>query len=146
VISAYSRTEGAVKLIDYLTSADVEKTYAAKYSIAPVLNATYDDPAVQKALPFAASSGRPSRRQVAPCRRLSADLAGHLQERQPALWARRPAGRPQEGRAQINAALATSSNHVQPGAPLDGGARAAQTPPRDRNRSLHALRTRGSVE
>jgi len=54
VISAYSKNpEGAVKLIDYLTSPDVEKTYAAKYSIAPVLNATYDDPEVQKALPFA---------------------------------------------------------------------------------------------
>jgi multiple sugar transport system substrate-binding protein len=54
VISAYSKNpKGAVKLIDYLTSAEVEKTYAAKYSIAPVLNATYDDPDVQKALPFA---------------------------------------------------------------------------------------------
>jgi multiple sugar transport system substrate-binding protein len=54
VISAYSKNpKGAVKLIDYLTSADVEKDYAAKYSIAPVLNATYDDPEVQKALPFA---------------------------------------------------------------------------------------------
>jgi multiple sugar transport system substrate-binding protein len=54
VISAYSKNpKGAVKLIDYLTSPEVEKTYAAKYSIAPVLNATYDDPDVQKALPFA---------------------------------------------------------------------------------------------
>jgi multiple sugar transport system substrate-binding protein len=54
VISAYSKNpEGAVKLIDYLTSAEVEKTYAAQYSIAPVLNATYDDADVQKALPFA---------------------------------------------------------------------------------------------
>jgi multiple sugar transport system substrate-binding protein len=55
VISAYSKNpKGAVKLIDYLTSAAVEKMYAAKYSIAPVLNATYDDPDVQKALPFSA--------------------------------------------------------------------------------------------
>jgi multiple sugar transport system substrate-binding protein len=55
VISAYSKNpKGAVKLIDYLTSAAVEKMYAAKYSIAPVLNATYDDPEVQKALPFSA--------------------------------------------------------------------------------------------
>jgi multiple sugar transport system substrate-binding protein len=54
VISAYSKNpKGAVKLIDYLTSPEVEKTYAATYSIAPVLNATYDDPDVQKALPFA---------------------------------------------------------------------------------------------
>jgi multiple sugar transport system substrate-binding protein len=28
--------------------------YAAKFSIAPVLSATYDDPAVKQALPFAA--------------------------------------------------------------------------------------------
>jgi multiple sugar transport system substrate-binding protein len=54
VISAYSKNPaGAVKLIDYLTSAEVEKDYAAKYSIAPTLNATYDDPDVKKALPFA---------------------------------------------------------------------------------------------
>jgi multiple sugar transport system substrate-binding protein len=54
VVSAYSKNpQGAVKLIDYLTSADVEKDYAAKYSIAPTLNATYDDPEVKKALPFA---------------------------------------------------------------------------------------------
>jgi multiple sugar transport system substrate-binding protein len=55
VISAYSKNpKGAVQLIDFLTSAPVEQMYAAKYSIAPVLNATYDDPAVKKALPFAA--------------------------------------------------------------------------------------------
>jgi multiple sugar transport system substrate-binding protein len=54
VISTYSKNPaGAVKLIDYLTSPDVERLYAAKYSIAPTLNATYDDPAVKKALPFA---------------------------------------------------------------------------------------------
>jgi multiple sugar transport system substrate-binding protein len=55
VISAYSKNpKGAVKLIDFLTSAPIETMYAAKYSIAPVLNATYDDASVQKALPFAA--------------------------------------------------------------------------------------------
>jgi multiple sugar transport system substrate-binding protein len=54
VISAYSKNPaGAVKLIDFLTSAEIEKLYAAKYSIAPTLNATYDDAAVKKALPFA---------------------------------------------------------------------------------------------
>jgi multiple sugar transport system substrate-binding protein len=53
VISAYSKNpKGAVKLIDFLTSAEAEKMYAAEYSIAPVLNATYDDPDVQEALPF----------------------------------------------------------------------------------------------
>jgi ABC-type glycerol-3-phosphate transport system substrate-binding protein len=53
-VTTYSKNPaGAVKLIDYLTSAEVEKDYAAKYSIAPTLNATYDDPDVKKALPFA---------------------------------------------------------------------------------------------
>jgi len=54
VISAYSKNpQGAVKLIDYLTSPEVEKINAAQFSIAPTLNATYDDAAVKKALPFA---------------------------------------------------------------------------------------------
>jgi multiple sugar transport system substrate-binding protein len=55
VISAFSKNpQGAVKLIDYLTSPEVEQINAAKFSIAPTLNATYDDAAVKKALPFAA--------------------------------------------------------------------------------------------
>jgi multiple sugar transport system substrate-binding protein len=55
VISAYSKNpKGAVKLIDYLTSPEVEQINAAKFSIAPTLNATYDDAEVKKALPFAA--------------------------------------------------------------------------------------------
>ena len=55
VISTYSKNPaGAVLLIDSLTSPDIEQMYAAKYSIAPTLSATYDDPAVKKALPFAA--------------------------------------------------------------------------------------------
>jgi multiple sugar transport system substrate-binding protein len=54
VISAFSKNpKGAVKLIDFLSSPEIEKLYAAKFSIAPVLDATYDDPDVQKALPFA---------------------------------------------------------------------------------------------
>jgi multiple sugar transport system substrate-binding protein len=54
VISAYSKNpQAAVKLIDYLTSPEVEKINAAQFSIAPTLNATYDDAAVKKALPFA---------------------------------------------------------------------------------------------
>jgi ABC-type glycerol-3-phosphate transport system substrate-binding protein len=36
-----------------MTSAPVMKMNAVKYSKSPTLNATYDDPAVQKALPFA---------------------------------------------------------------------------------------------
>ena len=55
VISAYSKNpQGAVKLIDYLTSAEVEKVNFAKFSITPTTIATYDDPEVKKAIPFAA--------------------------------------------------------------------------------------------
>jgi multiple sugar transport system substrate-binding protein len=53
VISAFSKNPGAIlKFIDYMTSADVMKSNAVKYSKAPVLKATYEDAAVQKALPF----------------------------------------------------------------------------------------------
>ena len=55
VISAYSKNpKGAVTLIDYLAGPENEKVAAARYSLAPTLQATYDDPAVKKALPFAA--------------------------------------------------------------------------------------------
>jgi multiple sugar transport system substrate-binding protein len=55
VISAYSKNpKGAVQLIDFLTSEQIEAQDAIKYSLTPVLNATYDDPAVKKAMPFAA--------------------------------------------------------------------------------------------
>jgi len=54
VVSAYSKNpKGAVQLINYLTSPEVEKVNAAKFSITPVLTATYSDPEVQKAMPFA---------------------------------------------------------------------------------------------
>jgi len=53
VISAYSQNPGgALKLIDFLTSPEIMKQDAAEFSLAPVLNETYDDPAVKKALPF----------------------------------------------------------------------------------------------
>jgi len=55
VISAYSKNpKGALLLIHYLTSEKIETMDAAKYSLAPVLNATYDEPSVKKALPFSA--------------------------------------------------------------------------------------------
>ena len=55
VISSSSKNpKGAITLIDYLTSPEIEKIDAAKYSLAPTLTATYDDPEVKKALPFAA--------------------------------------------------------------------------------------------
>ena len=54
VISAFSKNpEGAVALIDYLTTPESIKRDAAKYSLAPVLEATYDDAEVKEALPFA---------------------------------------------------------------------------------------------
>ena len=53
VVSAYSKNPGAaLKLIDYFTGPEVMKLAATKYSKAPTLKATYDDPAVKKALPF----------------------------------------------------------------------------------------------
>ena len=54
VISAYSKNPGgSLALIDYLTSPDSIKRDFTDYSLAPVLEATYDDPAVIKAIPFA---------------------------------------------------------------------------------------------
>jgi multiple sugar transport system substrate-binding protein len=54
VISAYSKNpKGAVQLIDYLTSPEVEKVNFAKFSITPTTTATYSDPEVKKAIPFA---------------------------------------------------------------------------------------------
>jgi trehalose/maltose transport system substrate-binding protein len=55
VISVSSKNPGgALKLVDFLTQPDQERQDAAKFSVPPVLAATYDDPAVKKALPFAA--------------------------------------------------------------------------------------------
>ncbi|MCW2955478.1 MAG: transporter substrate-binding protein [Thermoleophilia bacterium] len=52
-ISSYTDNEaGAAALIDYLTSSDVQVTYA-KAATPPVLTAVYDDAEVQEALPFA---------------------------------------------------------------------------------------------
>jgi multiple sugar transport system substrate-binding protein len=54
VISAYSKNPGgALALTDYLTSPDSIKRDATDFSLAPVLTSVYDDPDVQKALPFA---------------------------------------------------------------------------------------------
>jgi multiple sugar transport system substrate-binding protein len=54
VISASSENPGgALALIDYLTSEESITRDATDYSLAPVLESVYEDPAVQKALPFA---------------------------------------------------------------------------------------------
>jgi multiple sugar transport system substrate-binding protein len=53
VVSAYSKNPGgALKLISYFTGPEVMKLAATKYSKAPTLVETYDDPDVAKALPF----------------------------------------------------------------------------------------------
>jgi multiple sugar transport system substrate-binding protein len=54
VISTYSKNPGgALKFIDYATSTKRIAANAAKYSKTPTIGASYDDPAVKKAMPFA---------------------------------------------------------------------------------------------
>jgi multiple sugar transport system substrate-binding protein len=53
VISVYSKNPGAaLKLVDFIASPEIQVLYASEYSLAPTTNAAYDDPKVQKALPF----------------------------------------------------------------------------------------------
>jgi trehalose/maltose transport system substrate-binding protein len=55
VISVYSKNPGAaLAVVNYLTGPENDVREASKFSLAPVLTATYDDPAVKKALPFSA--------------------------------------------------------------------------------------------
>lgn len=53
VISKFSKNPSAsLKLVDLLTTPDAMRLRATKYSLAPVLTASYDDPDIKKALPF----------------------------------------------------------------------------------------------
>jgi multiple sugar transport system substrate-binding protein len=53
-ISAFSENpEGALAFINHATSPEAQEIQATKASLPAVLNDTYDDPQVQKALPFA---------------------------------------------------------------------------------------------
>jgi multiple sugar transport system substrate-binding protein len=53
VVSVYSKNPGgALKLISFIGSPEIQTAYAAKFSLSPVKEAVYDDPAVKKALPF----------------------------------------------------------------------------------------------
>jgi multiple sugar transport system substrate-binding protein len=53
VISVYSKNPGAaLKLVDFIGSPEIQKAYAAQFSLSPVKTSVYDDPAVKKALPF----------------------------------------------------------------------------------------------
>jgi multiple sugar transport system substrate-binding protein len=55
VISAFSKNpEGAVLLVDHLTSPQEDKRSAAGYAMGPVLRETYRDREVRRALPFSA--------------------------------------------------------------------------------------------
>jgi multiple sugar transport system substrate-binding protein len=55
VISVYSKNPGAaLKLVDFIGSEEIQRMYAAEFSLTPVRSAVYKDPAVKKALPFAA--------------------------------------------------------------------------------------------
>ena len=53
VISAYSKNPGgALTLVDFLSSEEWQTTLTAKYSVPSPLASTYDQPEVQKAIPF----------------------------------------------------------------------------------------------
>ncbi|HEX2102615.1 MAG TPA: ABC transporter substrate-binding protein [Solirubrobacteraceae bacterium] len=53
VISVYTENPGAsLAVVDYITGMENNVRNAAQFSLAPVLNAAYDDPKVKKALPF----------------------------------------------------------------------------------------------
>jgi multiple sugar transport system substrate-binding protein len=54
-ISAYSKNpSGSLAFIEFATEADQQKIMASEASLPPTTSATYDDPAVKKAMPFAA--------------------------------------------------------------------------------------------
>jgi trehalose/maltose transport system substrate-binding protein len=53
VISVYSKNPGAaLAVVNYVTGEENNVRNASEFSLAPVLAAAYDDPAVKKALPF----------------------------------------------------------------------------------------------
>ena len=53
MISTYSKNPGgALALVDFLSSQEWQTILTAKYSVPSPLKATYDEPEVQKAIPF----------------------------------------------------------------------------------------------
>ena len=53
VISAFSKNPGgALTLVDYLSGQEWQTILTAEYSVPSTLSATYDEPSVQKAIPF----------------------------------------------------------------------------------------------
>ena len=58
-LSAYSENpEGGLLFIDHLSSPETLKLNMAEYSLPSVLEATYEDPEVQKAIPYSAELKR----------------------------------------------------------------------------------------
>ena len=71
VISVYTKNPGlSLKFSDYVASPEWQKISLNKYSNAAILNATYDDPGVKKAVPYAAelkaALGQAKARPVSP--------------------------------------------------------------------------------
>jgi multiple sugar transport system substrate-binding protein len=71
VISVYSKNPGlSLKFADFVASPAWQKISLAKYSLAAVTSATYDDPAVKKAIPYSdelkAALGQAHARPVSP--------------------------------------------------------------------------------
>ncbi len=132
VISAYSKNPGgALALIDYLTLEESRRRTRRSSRCRRSLPTIYDDPEVQKALPFAAELTRGASTQARPApgvAGLPADLAGDLQERQRgAVGQMSPGGRDQAG------AVATSRRRWRPSRPWrshrsDGSAAEAALP------------------
>jgi len=55
VISVYSKNPGgALTVVDFLSSPEWQTQLTAKFSVPSTLSATYDEPSVKKAIPFAA--------------------------------------------------------------------------------------------
>ena len=83
-ISAYSKNpEGSLAFIEFATKPDQQKIMATEASLPPTTSATYDDPAVKKAMPFAgrAEDGDRAGAAAAGVAGLPADLRGGLQQR-----------------------------------------------------------------
>jgi multiple sugar transport system substrate-binding protein len=54
VISAFSKNPGAaLAFTDYMIQPEIQKIEFVEYSLAPTIKSVYDDPEVQKAIPFA---------------------------------------------------------------------------------------------
>jgi multiple sugar transport system substrate-binding protein len=54
VVSVYSKNPGgALTMVDFIHSPEIQVLYGGKYSLAPTTSAAYDDPTLKKGLPYA---------------------------------------------------------------------------------------------